>query len=317
MSHGQRVRPAASHRGWFLGRRTGGRRRPPLVVLAAALLALLAAACGSEDEGGSATRSSTTIASRGGAGEEAGSSSRRSGPGASGKTASDETLPGLGDGPRAEETPLDELPPGERPAPDPPPAPEPPAPPGDPVLRSGGEGPAVAELQLRLASLGYWVGDGDAHYGALTSQAVMAFQKVEGLERDGIAGPVTWLRLAAARRPAPIGIADGVEIDLGRQVLFVVQAGQVVEIHNTSTGRPGWATPPGRFAVDRQIDGMRHAPLGNLWRPKYFNSGIAVHGAASIPAQPASHGCARVSMAAMDHLWESGRLAMGSPVVVY
>jgi lipoprotein-anchoring transpeptidase ErfK/SrfK len=158
---------------------------------------------------------------------------------------------------------------------------------------------------------------GDGRYGSLTSQAVMAFQKVEGLERDGIAGPVTRVRLAAAQRPAPIGIADGVEIDLARQVLFVVQGGQVVEIHNTSTGRAGWSTPPGQFAVNREIDGMRRAPLGNLWRPKYFNGGIAVHGSGSIPAEPASHGCARVSMAAMDHLWDSGRLTMGSPVVVY
>lgn len=314
MSHGERVRPAVCEPHRPVGSGTGQRRRPPAVVfVAAAVLAVSGVACGTADEP-EAARSSTTIASRGGSGSE--SDGRR--PGTSDSTAPGEAAPKLGDGPRAEETPLDELPAGEKPAPDDPPEPkEPPPPPGDPVLREGAEGPAVAELQLRLASLGYWVGDGGARFGELTSQAVMAFQKVEGIERDGIAGPVTRVRLAAARRPAPIGIADGVEIDLARQVLFVVQGGQVVEVHNTSTGRSGWSTPPGLFRVNRQIDGMRYAPLGNLWRPKYFNGGIAVHGSGSIPAEPASHGCARVSMTAMDHLWDSGRLAMGSPVVVY
>ena len=52
-------------------------------------------------------------------------------------------------------------------------------------------GPAVEELQQRLSALGYWLGDVDGHYGELTRQAVMAFQKAEGLDRDGVAGPDT------------------------------------------------------------------------------------------------------------------------------
>ena len=33
-----------------------------------------------------------------------------------------------------------------------------------------------------------------------------------------------------------------------------------------------------------------------MWNPYYFNGGIAVHGLASVPAYPASHGCARIPM---------------------
>ena len=73
-------------------------------------------------------------------------------------------------------------------------------------------------------------------------------------------------------------------------------------------------TYPGRHAdaassgCRRQIDGWRHAPLGLLWRPKYFNGGIAVHGANSVPPYPASHGCARLSIAAMNWIWTNDKI---------
>jgi peptidoglycan hydrolase-like protein with peptidoglycan-binding domain len=191
------------------------------------------------------------------------------------------------------------------------------APPAEVGLRPGSEGPEVLALQTSLESLGYWLGGTDGRYAHLTQQAVLAFQKANGLGRDGIAGPQTMAALAAATRPAPRAVSDGIEIDLELQVLLVVSGGQVTHVLNTSTGRSGWRTPAGDFTVDRQIDGMRHAPLGDLYRPKYFNGGIAVHGATSIPGQPASHGCARVSIAAMDMLWSSGLAEVGTRVVVY
>jgi peptidoglycan hydrolase-like protein with peptidoglycan-binding domain len=203
----------------------------------------------------------------------------------------------------------------------------PPAPEADGTLELGESGDAVAVLQQRLVDLGYWMGEPDGTYGQLTRQAVMAFQKVEGLSRDGVAGPATQAQLAAAGRPSPRG-GDGIEIDLERQVIFIVQGGQVQWALNTSTGNGetytsssgGSAravTPPGDFRVQREFDGVREAPLGTLYRPKYFNGGIAVHGSGSIPATPASHGCARVTNAAMDMIWSTGAMAIGTPVSVY
>lgn len=193
----------------------------------------------------------------------------------------------------------------------------PPPPPEPEGLRPGAAGDEVVALQTSLDALGFWLGDVDGTYAALTQQAVLAFQKANGLSRDGIAGPDTMAALAVATRPAPGALADGIEIDLERQLLLVVQGGTVTHVLNTSTGRSGWRTPPGDFTMERQIDGMRHAPLGDLYRPKYFNGGIAVHGATSIPGQPASHGCARVSFTAMDMLWSSGLAEIGTRVVVY
>jgi peptidoglycan hydrolase-like protein with peptidoglycan-binding domain len=203
----------------------------------------------------------------------------------------------------------------------------PPAPEADGTLELGESGDAVAALQQRLVDLGYWMGEPDGTYGQLTRQAVMAFQKVEGLSRDGVAGPATQAQLSVAARPSARG-GDGIEIDLERQVIFIVQGGQVQWALNTSTGNGeaytsssgGSAravTPPGDFRVQREVDGVREAPLGMLYRPKYFNGGIAVHGSGSIPATPASHGCARVTNAAMDMIWSTGAMAIGTPVSVY
>jgi lipoprotein-anchoring transpeptidase ErfK/SrfK len=69
--------------------------------------------------------------------------------------------------------------------------------------------------------------------------------------------------------------------------------------------------------VSRQIDGWRDAPLGLLWRPKYFNGGIAVHGAHSIPPYAASHGCARLSVPAMNWIWRNDKMPIKARVWVY
>lgn len=205
----------------------------------------------------------------------------------------------------------------------------PPPPAADGKLELGESGEEVAALQAKLDGLGFWLGSADGTYGQLTRQAVMAFQKANGLGRDGVAGPATLAAIDSSPRPAPRDPGyDHIEIDLARQILMVVEGGQVKWTLNTSTGNgeayaaPGGgtsvaATPPGTFRIEREIDGLRHAPLGTLYRPKYFNGGIAMHGSGSIPAHPASHGCARLTNSAMDLLWASGNAPVGSTVVVY
>ena len=40
-----------------------------------------------------------------------------------------------------------------------------------------------------------------------------------------------------------------------------------------------------------------------MWNPYYFNGSIAVHGLASVPNYPASHGCARIPMHIADYFY--------------
>lgn len=206
------------------------------------------------------------------------------------------------------------VPPPVEPVPSVAPEPEP----DDGQLRQGDSGPEVIAVQQRLSELGYWLGTPDGSFGSLTTQAVLAAQKAAGLSRDGVVGPQTLAALEAGTRPGARGGGDGVEIDLDRQLLLVVRGGEVRTVLNTSTGIPGrYDTPPGSFRVQRAIDGLRVAPLGELWRPRYFNGGIAVHGSPSIPARPASHGCARLSDAAIDMVWAEDLMPIGSSVTVY
>ncbi len=245
--------------------------------------------------------------------------------------------------PTAEPTPAEPSPtepaPAD-PAPAPPPAPEPaptaapePAPvePPEPAaLRRGDEGEAVLALQQRLAELGYFLTTTDGRFGAGTQQAVWALQKAAGLGRDGLVGPATQAALDAGVRPTPRTTAGhAIEVDLDNQLLLAVDDGVVTRVVNASSGngktyqalgRTQRAyTPTGDYTVVRQINGMHESTLelGSMYRPKYFRGGWAVHGSGSIPPWPASHGCVRVSNAAMDWIWDSWGAPLGTRVVVY
>lgn len=188
------------------------------------------------------------------------------------------------------------------------------------TIRPGDEGPAVLALQHRLVELGYWMPEPDGTYGSGTSHAVTAFQKVEGLDRDGVAGPATRAALAAASRPTPADTSVPgrlLEVDLTRQVTFVVTDGAVDHVLDISSGKASTPTHVGTFTIERQIDGLRISDLGRLWRPKYFDGGIAFHGAPSVPPYPASHGCVRLPNASIDWMWASGVAPVGTPVHVY
>jgi len=240
-------------------------------------------------------------------------------------------------------------PPADTTVPPPPPPPAPPPPPtglqptDSPPIRvpsplepvsPGDEGDFVLNLQRRLSELGYWVGEPDAKYSALTTQAVMAFQKYSVMERTGKADQATIDALAIATRPvARTTEGDIAEVDKKRQLVFLVRGGKVLwafntstgsGVHYTETGRDGQpvsgvaSTPDGNFAINRAISSGWHlSDLGQLWRPRYFNGGIAFHGATSIPARPASHGCVRLTVQAMDFMWDQDLLPMDMPVTVY
>jgi peptidoglycan hydrolase-like protein with peptidoglycan-binding domain len=202
---------------------------------------------------------------------------------------------------------------------------------GEPFVTEPGEsGPEVIALQKRLTELGYFVGPGiTGQFDNNTTQAVYAFQKIEGLPTSGKADPATRQRLASAVRPKPASAAgDLIEVDKARQVLMVVRGGQVAYVFNASSGTEGTYTykgvqhqahtPEGRFAVIRQVDGYEESHLGRLYRPKYFHpNGFAFHGAAFVPPYPASHGCVRLSNAAIDFIWDQNLAPIGSPVWIY
>lgn len=199
------------------------------------------------------------------------------------------------------------------------------------------DGPEAARVQERLIELGFWLDVVDGVYGHVTRQAVMAFQKYWGLPASGSVDEATAGALTSTTERAR-GLADTghlVEVDKARQLLFLIKDGHTVWTVNASTGsevpyevqnkknpakteRGDSITPAGWFATDREREeGWWEGDLGEIYRPKYFRGGVAVHGSLSIPNYPASHGCVRVSVAAMDMIWDSGLVPLKTPVWVH
>jgi PKD domain/L,D-transpeptidase catalytic domain/Putative peptidoglycan binding domain len=160
-----------------------------------------------------------------------------------------------------------------------------------PTLALGARGPSVLALERRLAELHYALRGTDAVYGFDTYEAVLAFQKVNGLPRTGRVEPWLWRRLARAGIPKAARSGDYLEVDKTRQVLFEVRDGRVARVIHVSTGATG-NTPLGTWSVYRKVGGWDWV----LWYPMYFKGGFAIHGYPSVPAYPASHGCVRIPM---------------------
>lgn len=181
-------------------------------------------------------------------------------------------------------------------------------------LRPGEQGPAVRELERRLAELGYWAGEPDRTYGEATRQAVLAFQKAEGLEdRDGVADAEVGERLAAASSGwGRSHRGTAIEIDRGRQLVMLVEDGAVRWTLNTATGTE---LRPGTFAVEREIDRRYETPTGTIHRPKYFDGSLALHGSGGEAPVRRLSGGASLSDEAMDLLWRGADV--GTPVLVY
>jgi peptidoglycan hydrolase-like protein with peptidoglycan-binding domain len=183
------------------------------------------------------------------------------------------------------------------------------------------------EAEQRLWDLGYWAGPVDGKLDSVSRHALIAFQKVERRARTGNLTLNELNALRNASRPtARHGHYGHVEIDLERQVLFVIdETGAVLRVLPVSTGNGKLYvdrgrvqrahTPTGSFKVLRKIKGWRLSSLGLLYYPSYIHNGIAVHGSPSVPNRPASHGCIRVPMFAAKEL--SSLLPVGMQVEIY
>ena len=159
-----------------------------------------------------------------------------------------------------------------------------------------------------------------------------------GLDPTGSVNEATAAALTMATS-RPVGqstqSAVVVEIDKTKQVMLITAGGKLIWAINISSGSGQYylernqkdptkwetgrsLTPSGKFKVQRErSEGWWDGDLGQIYRPKYFNGGIAIHGSKSIPNYPASHGCVRVSTAAMDMIWASGLVPLKTAVWVY
>jgi peptidoglycan hydrolase-like protein with peptidoglycan-binding domain len=178
----------------------------------------------------------------------------------------------------------------------------------------GDSGPITLAYEQRLKALHFDPGPVDGTFTSETAYAVTTVQKLTGLQRDGVIGPMAKLALEHFKyQPAqPKDEGDRVEINLDSQVLTVYKNWQPILLTTTSTGSGEHfcggedgcqyaITPTGKYHFYYLHEGWDDGKLGKMWNPYYFNGGIAVHGLASVPSYPASHGCARIPIYVADY----------------
>jgi L,D-transpeptidase catalytic domain len=157
----------------------------------------------------------------------------------------------------------------------------------------GQSGPAVRLLQSRLANLRYAVSR-SGRFDDSTSRAVIAYRKIRGWSRIGVASSDVFRGLLAGKgafKPRYPSHGKHVEADLSRQVMALMRGRRVDRIYTISSGKASTPTVLGRFKVYRRDPGTN--ALGMV-HSSYFIGAYAIHGYASVPTFPASHGCLRV-----------------------
>jgi lipoprotein-anchoring transpeptidase ErfK/SrfK len=142
------------------------------------------------------------------------------------------------------------------------------------------------------------------------ASAVTAFEKWEGLARNGVIGPAVWAKLQTATRPTPTETSPGtnpwIEVDKTKQVLLYCKDGAVVWTLHVSTGSAsvGMASPSGTWPILRKYAG---STSDKMYWPMYYWHGsptdLAIHGFSNVPTYAASHGCVRTETWDQDALY--------------
>jgi hypothetical protein len=134
-----------------------------------------------------------------------------------------------------------------------------------------------------------------------------------------------------------------IHIDLGEQKAYFYRDDMVVGVARISTGREGFGTPTGSYAVTQKVVDHRSSAYGNFVDPEgnvvmedvdsrvdkappgtrflgasmpyflRFNVGVGMH-AGYLPGYPASHGCVRLPDWMAQKFFENA--PMGTPVIV-
>jgi hypothetical protein len=181
-----------------------------------------------------------------------------------------------------------------------------------PNLSIGSYSRGVFALERRLHGLHFALRKSNKFYGVDTYEAVLAFQKVHRMSRTGRVSDAVWTKLGRAHIPKarhPSGAH--IEVDKTRQVLFEVRKGRVARVMHVSTGATG-NTPVGTWHVYWKQAGLNSH---GMYYSLYWYRGFAIHGYASVPAWPASHGCVRIPMWLAPGLYS--RWGLGTTVYVY
>jgi L,D-transpeptidase catalytic domain/Putative peptidoglycan binding domain len=178
----------------------------------------------------------------------------------------------------------------------------------------GERGTKVLILQRGLYRLGFSV-PVSGYYDWLTANAVNAFRKTNGMGRDGYAKKSVYAKVLRGEGAYKLRYPKSgkhVEFDWSRQVLVLADKGKPFRVYHTSSGTPATPTVFGTYRFYLQTPGTNSK---GMVHSSYFIRGYAIHGYASVPNYPASHGCLRVPIPNAASIF--GWIDIGDPIYLY
>ena len=179
---------------------------------------------------------------------------------------------------------------------------------------AGERGVKVLLLQRALLEQGFAT-PVTGYYDDGTARAVLAFRKTNELGRDGYATSEVFAKLLRHRGAFQLRYPKAgkhVEFDWSRQVVVLAKGGKPYRTYHTSSGAPSTPTVFGTYRFYLKTPGTN---AKGMVHSAYFIRGYAIHGYASVPNYPASHGCLRVPIpnAAQIFNW----VDIGDPIFLY
>jgi L,D-transpeptidase catalytic domain/Putative peptidoglycan binding domain len=148
-------------------------------------------------------------------------------------------------------------------------------------------------MQRKLLKLGFAV-PVTGYFDSGTARAVTAFRKTNSMGTSGFASTAVFDKLFRGQGSFKLRhprAGRHVEFDWSRQVLVLADRGRAWRTYHASSGAPATPTVFGTFSFYRKQPGTN---AKGMVHSNYFIGGYAIHGYASVPNYPASHGCLRV-----------------------
>jgi peptidoglycan hydrolase-like protein with peptidoglycan-binding domain len=179
---------------------------------------------------------------------------------------------------------------------------------------AGERGAKVLLLQRALLEQGFAT-PVTGYYDDATARGVLAFRKTNGMSWDGYATTEVYAKLLRHQGAYQLRYPKAgkhVEFDWSRQVLVLAKGRKPYRTYHTSSGTPATPTVFGTYRFYLQTPGTNAKGMVDS---SYFIRGYAIHGYASVPNYPASHGCLRVPIpnAASIFNW----IDIGDPIYLY
>jgi hypothetical protein len=183
-----------------------------------------------------------------------------------------------------------------------------------PSLHPGECGDVVRGFKKAMAKMGYVSGGGSCFNGR-TGREVLAYRKVNGMNRSQKAGAGLVKSVFGGKGGYHVKYPEAgehAEVPLDKQVLVLSKGGKPFAIYPISSGKPSTPTITGHYSFYRQEPGYNSE---GMYYSFYWHNGYAVHGYHEVPNYAASHGCVRTFIADQPRIYE--QLHYGESIFVF